>query len=113
MSWICVNYIMRARRIACKMAWEHHTVHCPDKKMNWQVEMDRPIFSRFAALCALLLGALVLGARPVQAEAPLDAPPPKVIYLTFDDGPSPYTQAVLDVLRLEAPVTMNAFFPQD
>ena len=66
--------------------------------MNWQVEMNRCIRSVFAALCLLLLGWAALASRPLQAETPLDAPPPKVLYLTFDDGPSSYTEAVLDVL---------------
>jgi peptidoglycan/xylan/chitin deacetylase (PgdA/CDA1 family) len=33
-----------------------------------------------------------------ESETAAPAPPPKVLYLTFDDGPSQYTQAVLDVL---------------
>ncbi len=52
------------------------------------------------ALGALLialgpLSAITAHADSVAAEPP---PSPKVLYLTFDDGPSQYTQAVLDVL---------------
>lgn len=36
---------------------------------------------------------------PVQATADTAAPQEKVVYLTFDDGPSPTTELVLDVLK--------------
>lgn len=49
--------------------------------------------------CGLLLAAAGTS-RIVLAESETAAPepPPKVLYLTFDDGPSQYTQGVLDVL---------------
>gem|GEM_PF-1447573 len=49
----------------------------------------------------LLLSALVIGwpGGHLHAQDPVAPPePPKVIYLTFDDGPSSYTQSILDVL---------------
>ena len=45
------------------------------------------------------LGAITAHADSVAAEPPpMIESPSKVLYLTFDDGPSQYTQAVLDVL---------------
>lgn len=37
--------------------------------------------------------------KPKASKKPAPAKPSKVIYLTFDDGPSPYTPRVLDLLR--------------
>ena len=49
--------------------------------------------------CALLLA---VGWNPqlllAESETAVPEPQPKVLYLTFDDGPSQYTQGVLDVL---------------
>ena len=58
----------------------------------------------------LLLVALWAGLWPVCAASAQDVEPPqptdKVIYLTFDDGPSGYTQAILDLLaRYDAKAT--------
>jgi peptidoglycan/xylan/chitin deacetylase (PgdA/CDA1 family) len=62
--------------------------------------------ARFCGWTPVLLLILWLGAAfPVTAQE--EAPPPdKVIYLTFDDGPSGYTQPILDVLaRYDAKAT--------
>ncbi len=52
-------------------------------------------------LMAVLCGQVpvVRGAGSVLAADTSEAPPPdKVVYLTFDDGPSAYTQEILDIL---------------
>ena len=54
--------------------------------------------------------ALLAGLWPVYATSAQDVEPPqpadKVLYLTFDDGPSGYTQAILDLLaRYDAKAT--------
>jgi peptidoglycan-N-acetylglucosamine deacetylase len=56
-------------------------------------------FVRALTLLVLLLTAVLASSVPAAAEAQDAAPaPPKVLYLTFDDGPSEYTQPILDVL---------------
>ena len=37
--------------------------------------------------------------KPVPAKAPKKMDPKKVIYLTFDDGPGPYTEELLKILK--------------
>jgi peptidoglycan/xylan/chitin deacetylase (PgdA/CDA1 family) len=50
------------------------------------------------AVVSSLCSAVFDGASALAADTG-DAPPPdKVIYLTFDDGPSAYTQEILDIL---------------
>ncbi len=52
----------------------------------------------FRRLCAMLALALLLSAAPLPtARAAADTP--KLIALTFDDGPSPLTEGLLDVLE--------------
>jgi peptidoglycan-N-acetylglucosamine deacetylase len=58
---------------------------------------------RLLALAVLLWSGVPVQAEPAQPQSgpisePLAAAQPKVLYLTFDDGPSPYTQPILDVL---------------
>lgn len=60
---------------------------------------------RSSYLALILLAAvstfytLVLRGGPALAADTSDAPPPdKVLFLTFDDGPSAYTQEILDIL---------------
>lgn len=62
--------------------------------------MNQPNRVLLLALVALLAVCAALGALPARAEEQAVVPdtPPKVIYLTFDDGPSPYTQSILDTL---------------
>ena len=64
----------------------------------------RKLRSRLLAVAAMLtLGAIMQAAAPVRpaaepAEVPLE---PRTVYLTFDDGPSRNTEAILSVLREE------------
>ncbi len=63
--------------------------------MKWFLRARRAIF--FGLLLAALLS--IPSALQAEAEQPrIDPGGDKVLYLTFDDGPSPYTQAILDVL---------------
>ncbi|MFJ9694325.1 polysaccharide deacetylase family protein [Kitasatospora sp. NPDC101183] len=55
----------------------------------------RPLRSAACVLTALTSAALGLAAPAVAAAPPA---PPKVVYLTFDDGPGPNTPQVLAVL---------------
>ena len=57
----------------------------------------RRVFRRLCAALALAL-ALLLTAAPIPA-ARAASDPPKLIALTFDDGPSPLTEGLLDVLE--------------
>ncbi|MEI3578711.1 MAG: polysaccharide deacetylase family protein [Acutalibacteraceae bacterium] len=48
------------------------------------------------------LGAIMQAAAPVRpAGEPAGVPQPRTVYLTFDDGPSRNTEAMLSVLREE------------
>ena len=77
--------------------------------------MSNHFLTKRAASCTgcalLLLIALWACLWPVSAALAQDIAPPeppadKVLYLTFDDGPSGYTQAILDVLaRYDAKAT--------
>jgi peptidoglycan/xylan/chitin deacetylase (PgdA/CDA1 family) len=62
--------------------------------------MSRRVRLLFVVLCAVLtiLGASGVPRVRAESETAAPAPQPKVLYLTFDDGPSQHTQAVLDVL---------------
>lgn len=62
--------------------------------------MDGTIRLLCVVLCAFmtLLGVWNVPAVQAESETAVPEPPSKVLYLTFDDGPSQYTQAVLDVL---------------
>jgi len=66
--------------------------------------MNKRIRWLFLAFGALLIALGPLNAFTAHADSnaaepqPMTELPPKVLYLTFDDGPSQYTQAVLDVL---------------
>ena len=51
------------------------------------------------AAIAAMLGASVVAAPAAEANDWFWPRQKKVIYLTFDDGPSPYTQPVMNVLR--------------
>lgn len=64
--------------------------------MRWRYKVPCVLF------CSVLVALAFLTAPDVRAESatPVPAPEPKFLYLTFDDGPSQYTQAVLDVLAL-------------
>ncbi|MDO5628340.1 MAG: polysaccharide deacetylase family protein [Mobilicoccus sp.] len=53
----------------------------------------------FAAALALAAIATTAVAAPQASAAPAPRTPAKVVYLTFDDGPSRHTPAVLDVLK--------------
>ena len=68
----------------------------------------RFLWQRWLALLVAILGAGLcspLAAGAQEALSPADGGE-KVLYLTFDDGPSAYTQAVLDVLaRYDAKAT--------
>ena len=64
----------------------------------------RKLRSRLLAVAAmLLLGAAMQTAAPARPAAePAGIPlEPRTVYLTFDDGPSRNTKAILDVLREE------------
>lgn len=77
--------------------------------------MSNHFLTKRAASCTgcalLLLIALWAGLWPVSSALAQDIarpepPADKVLYLTFDDGPSGYTQAILDVLaRYDAKAT--------
>lgn len=62
--------------------------------------MSKCIRLSLVFLCGVLALLCVFRSQVVYAEGETAAPDPqpKVLYLTFDDGPSQYTQAVLDVL---------------
>lgn len=64
----------------------------------------RKLRSRLLAVAAMLtLGAVMQAAAPVRPAAePAGVPlEPRTVYLTFDDGPSRNTEAILSVLREE------------
>lgn len=64
----------------------------------------RKLRSRLLAVAAMLtLGAIMQAAAPVRPAAePAGVPlEPRTVYLTFDDGPSRNTEAILSVLREE------------
>lgn len=64
----------------------------------------RKLRSRLLAVAAMLaLGAAMRLAAPARTAAGIAGVPlePRTVYLTFDDGPSRNTQAILDVLREE------------
>ena len=64
----------------------------------------RKLRSRLLAVAAMLtLGAIMQAAAPVRPAAESAGVPlePRTVYLTFDDGPSRNTEAILSVLREE------------
>lgn len=67
----------------------------PNHRMNFCAAHSM----RVHMLRLLLFTAVLASPAPVAAQTEDAAPaPPKVLYLTFDDGPSEYTQPILDVL---------------
>ncbi len=67
--------------------------------MNLRSPMLRAVPAALVLLALLVVGwplRPLLAADQPQNEPPPEAP--KLLYLTFDDGPSPYTQQILDVL---------------
>ncbi len=65
---------------------------------RYPVEGRRPV-----KICLFLLTTLLVGVWPTSTALAQEYKKPeptaeKVIYLTFDDGPSPYTQPILDLL---------------
>ncbi|WP_079184186.1 polysaccharide deacetylase family protein [Streptomyces uncialis] len=51
------------------------------------------------ALAGVVLAGALTGSVMIAAPAAVAAPAPKVVYLTFDDGPGVHTPKVLDLLK--------------
>ena len=64
--------------------------------------LSLPLRTLLLCLCVcLLLGTATAFSLPASAQPrslPDESPPPKVVYLTFDDGPGPHTNDLLAVL---------------